>query len=148
MENHRVSSVIEEDIHLKFRFIWWAHSIKLLILFSPIFFGPIRNCFVKVRKLQKDFLVSSDSSKKRTDSFLLLLGQLEESENTKNSFKIIWPVECYKSAKNFICQKVQHFQALDLFSNLFPPILQFIFSNFFCLIKSRVNCQISQQHHL
>ena len=41
----------------------------------------------------------------------------------------------------------------DLFSNLFSPILQLIFSKFclfyfFCLIKSRSNCQISQQRHL
>ena len=67
--------------------------------------------FCKVRWFQKDFLVSSDSSKKRTNKFVFstikpkkpskFIRFLEESEDTKNRFEIIWPlvINLY-----FLCQ--------------------------------------------
>ena len=64
-----------------------------------------RDSPLKGQIIPKVFVVSSDSSKKRqTNSFLVLLGKktnsfvrfLEESEDTKSRFEIIWPLAKFK----------------------------------------------------
>ena len=69
----------------------------------------------------------------------------------KNRHESSWTSACPGPASQKGNEQLIH--AWDLFSNLFSPILQFLISEFclfvlFCLIKSRANCQISQQRHL
>ena len=58
--------------------------------------------FLKVRLFQKDFLVSSNSPKKRTNEFVVVVKTnlfvrfLGEFEDIKSLFEIIWPLRSYK----------------------------------------------------
>ena len=69
----------------------------------------------KGQLISKWFLVSSNSSKKRTNELFFLLWRLtfvhflEEIEDTKNHFKIIWPLAHLKSLTCSIINAVDTF---------------------------------------
>ena len=64
--------------------------------------------FAKGQLISKWFLVSSNSSKKRMNEFFLLLQRhvfvrfLEEIEDTKNHFEIIWPLPIMQNLHDFL----------------------------------------------
>ena len=63
----------------------------------------------KGQMISKCFLVSADSSKKQTKEFdllpwrLVFVHFLEESEDTKKHFDIIWPLKMKKKKTLFAC---------------------------------------------
>ena len=88
----------------KVHVFWEDHKNLKLIYFCLILVGRFLKFFsffyeyTKGQIISKWFLVSSNSSKKRTNEFFLLLWRLvfvrflEEIEDTKNHFEIIWPL--------------------------------------------------------
>ena len=97
---------------------------------------------IKGQLISKWFLVSSNSSKKRTNEFFFLLWRhvlvhfLEEIEDTKNHFKIIWPLmdyevshivtKLFKTFKNFTIFKIKRPKNYRCFFYSEPGILKLL----------------------